>query len=368
MDLKNLITNKAFLFERQEEQSDGDEVIIKILEKEKYKEISNIQYLCTNFNFDTYRAEADGRTVLIKYSFDTDSQFLFNEFNFLRSNESPWKPQSINFNTIKIGDPITYSIQTFEFAENVEEIGRGIIWENLESFLTCYSSFQKGKHLPSKNFKSYLQSKLEECSIANIPEDAVSLLKERGEYDRLCQLVTLIVDGINQLYKQDIVNTNEFVHGNIKLSNMLFRDGAFKLINFTDCYKGNAFFDLAALVCCMDLNFDQEKNLFHLFIKNQDKDFSVDVWQSYKICYDIHIRLLLLQIIFSYLKEIYVLESSRPSKINKLINIFILNAERFYKINGIIPYVEFLYTSILEPLIGRKEDPNISMSGIDNDG
>ncbi len=363
MDLKNLITNKAFLFERQEEKSDGDEVVLKILEKEKYKEINNIQYLGTNFNFDSYRAEADGRAILIKYSLDPDSKFLFNEFDFLRSNTSIWKPVSINFNTIKIGDPVTYSIQTFEYAENVEEIGRGIIWENLESFLICYCSIQNANHLPSRNFKSYLQSKLEECSVESIPEEAVSLLKERNEYDRLCQLVNLIIDNINQLYKQDVVNANEFVHGNIKLSNILFRNDAFKLINFTDCYKGNAFFDLAALVCCMDLDFDQEKSLFYSFIKFQKKEFSIELWQSYKICYDIFIRLLLLQIVFSYLKEVYVLESSRPSKINKLINTFILNADRFYKINGIIPYVEFLYTSLLEPLIGRKEESN---SGVGN--
>lgn len=353
MDLKNLITNKAFLFERQEEQSDGDEIIHKILSKEKYEEISEVKYLSTNFNFDTFYAKADNQNLLIKYSFDADSQLLFNEFDFLCSNLSAWKPVGINYSTLKFGDKLAYSIQTFEFAENVEEVGRGIIWENIDNFLSCYFSIQYHGQLPKTTFHDFLQSKLNNFSLDKISEDTVAALKERGQYDKFSDFINLIINDINSIYKPDKISCNEFVHGNLKLSNILHREGLFKFINFTESFKGNSFFDLAALVCCMDLDFDQEKHLFHLFLKNKNENFSIELWQSYKLCYDLYVRILLLDIIFSYLKEVYVLESSRPSKINKLMNAFILNSPRFHKINGIISHAEFLYASILEPLIGN---------------
>jgi hypothetical protein len=355
MDLRNLTNNTAYLFFKNEELNNDNEIVEKIFEQEKLGEIQEILFLGTNYDYDSFKVTCNNISYVLKYSLDENCKLLSNEINIIKNNSSQWKPFAISDRSVKFGDIIKYSIQSFEFAESLEEAGIEVFFDNLDNFIDCYFSFQNN-NLPSEKFNDHLIQILNDCSFECLTDEVIETLTERGELIQYENIVKKIKTEISSYYNIEIINQNNFCHGNIKLSNILFRNNSFKFINFTNSFKGNKYFDLSSIVFNLDLNYQQEKDLFERFLSKDYKIFSIKEWESYKTCYEINIRILFLKIIFDFLKEIYGLNGSRPSKITKLINLFILNSKRFLKINTLSSDMQFIYKSLLEPMIGSEKN------------
>jgi hypothetical protein len=79
---------------------------------------------------------------------------------------------------------------------------------------------------------------------------------------------------------------------------------------------------------------------------------------EYRQCFDLVLRKIFLEILFNFLKEVYIFESERPFKLLDVIDTFSQNQNKFMKIVVINKNFEFIYNLFLQPLIGVENKNN----------
>ena len=79
---------------------------------------------------------------------------------------------------------------------------------------------------------------------------------------------------------------------------------------------------------------------------------------EYRQCFDLVLRKIFLEILFNFLKEVYIFESERPFKLLDIIDTFSQNQSKFMKIAAISKNFEFIYNLFLQPLIGTENKNN----------
>ena len=354
MDLKNLFKDKTFIFDSNEGASNDFEIVHEIIKFCKLGEISSVEFISANTNYDCYKAIVNDQSYFVKYSLDSSYKGFENESSILSTDEFAWQPTIIAHGKLKFGDEIVYSVTSFEYAETANETGRFIITEFLPEFIENYFSLQN-KNLSRDNVNSFLSRVLSECSVSNLPDEVAEVFKSKNQIETINKITEEIKNDINNFYKPLILEKKELCHGNLNLENILFRDGNFKFVNFTKCFTSNLYLDVASLVINFNLNTSTEKLLVKSFSDYQDPNLYQEKLQEYNCCYEIMIRVKALESLFDLIQESYSLESERPSKIMKIISSFSINSSRFMKIPTFKKHYEFIYSTILEPIIGSKD-------------
>ena len=354
MDLKNLFKNKAFVFDSKEGASNDFEIIDEIVKVCKLGEISSVEFISANVNYDCYKVIVDDKSYFVKYSLDSSYKGFENEGSILSTSEFAWQPTIIAHGKLKFGDEIVYSVTSFEYAETINECGRSVLMDFLPDFIENYFSLQN-KNLSRDNVNSFLSRVLSECSAANLPDEVVEVFKSKNQIETINKITEEIKNDINNFYKPLILEKKELCHGNLNLENILFREFNFKFVNFTKCFTSNLYLDVASLVINFNLDHASEKLIVQSFAEYQDPALYQEKLQEYNCCYEIMIRVKALESLFDLIQESYSLESERPSKIMKIISCFSVNSSRFMKIPAFKKHYEFIYSTILEPIIGSKD-------------
>lgn len=353
MDLKNLLKNKTFVFNSDEGSSTDFEVVYEIIKFCKLGEISSVEFVTANVNYDCYKVTIDDKSYFVKYSLDSSYKGFQNEYSILNTNEFAWQPTIIACGTLKFGDEIAYSVTSFEYAETINEAGRSIIIEYLPEFIENYFSLQD-KNLSRENINSFLSRVLSECSVANLPDEVAEVFKTKNQIETINKITEEIKNDINNFYNPSILDKKDLCHGNLNLENILFRDGNFKFVNFTKSFTSNLYLDVASIVINFNLDHEVEKLIVKSFSDHQDSTLYQEKLKEYNCCYEIMIRVKALESLFDLIQESYSLESERPSKIMKIISSFSINSSRFIKIPTFKKHYEFIYSTILEPIIGPR--------------
>ena len=349
MNLKSVVKNTAFLFERVENKGEDFEIIDEIIKHCELGESSSIEFVASNYNYDVYKANINGYSYCIKYSLDVDYKGFEYEHNILSSSKLAMQPKPFKYGIVKFGDEISYSITSFENAETIYEAGRGVVIENLEAFMKCYFSLQNN-NLPRISLKDYLSNIFAECSVESLSEDIVELFKTDESFNNMQSIIEEIKTDLSSYYTIGVVDKKEFCHGSINSENILFRNDIFKFVNFTKSFYGNSYFDFAAIVVEFNLNETLEKEFFLEFIKNQNLEYSKTLWGEYKNCFNILIRVKMLKLLFDLIQETYEFEGNRPSKIFNIVNLFALNSESFTKIPAIQKHYSFIHDIVFKSL------------------
>ena len=353
MDLKHLFKDKTFIFDGDEGASNDFEVVDEIIKFCKLGEISSVEFISANANYDCYKVLTNDQSYFVKYSLDSSYKGFENESSILNTSEFAWQPTIIAHGTLKFGDQIAYSVTSFEYAETINKSGRSVLVEFLPEFIENYFSLQN-KNLSRDNINSFLSRVLSECSIANLPDEVVEVFKNKNQIEIINNITSEIKSDINNFYRPLILEKKELCHGNLNLENVLFRDGSFKFVNFTKCFTSNLYLDVASIVINFNLDSATEKLLVKSFSDYQDANLYQEKLEEYNCCYEIMIRVKALESLFDLIQESYSLESERPSKIMKIISSFSINSSRFMKIPTFKKHYEFIYSTILEPIIGSK--------------
>lgn len=350
MNFESIYKSRPFLFEGQKDDvGGGEEIIEHIIQNSEIKSADSIKFLCSNYDYDAYLVVKNKIGYCIKYSLDPNNTCLKNEAEALK-NHSLIHPKLFACDKIRFGDVINYSIISFEFAENVKDFGLASLIENWDSFFHIYS------HLSEKNaqlsFFEYLNSFYASSDVNNFPEDALVAIKDYYDFAVLEDLLKSVRIEINQLCKPPLIKKQQFCHGRLQPSNILTRNGEFKIIDFTDCHAGNQYLDLARLSIYLGLDSNKEKEMLSSFLKPQE--LTKENWQEYRSCYDIAIRLAFIELVTTFLKEVYIFSSFRPAKILSIIEIFSKNNAAFFRLPVISKHYQFVYEMMLEPLIGKE--------------
>jgi hypothetical protein len=352
MNFDTLYKNRPYLFEIEKDVfEDNNEILIKICKDANLEEPSQTAFVASNYDYDAYRVVCDGRWYYIKYSFDANNTSLKHEHEVVKNLKNFRTAAPIKYNKIKFGDPIHYSISSFEFAENVKNSGLCSLFEHKEQFLVDFGSLQNG-FLPEMCFDEYLEKFLKSNDLNSFPDEAIESIKSHSSFDKINQIIEDLKKEILFYSKIQHLRKEEFCHGDLKPSNILFRGKSFDFIDFDNSFKGNRYFDLASLVINIGVNQDTERQIFNFHSKN----LPLNCWSEYKACYEVAIRKTFLEMLISYLKEVYIFSSFRPIKILEMATKFSNNNQRFSNIPSVLKSYEFIYKTMFEPIIGQDQE------------
>jgi hypothetical protein len=347
MEFKSILKNRLYAFPSSKNFLDEDSTdliqnIFKHTKKLNIPESDQIELIDINLNYDTYLIDFADQSVCLKISFDKNNDLLKREFNLLNKLNGEISPHAIFCDSLNYGEKVHYSITSFEELPSFKENGHSELFKNLNNFfikLDLLHNIDKPKE--SINWIEYYLSKY--LNFENLPEES-SFFSIRNPYN--FNIFKKIISDVNldikNLLKSNSINKEEFCHGNLKPSNILNVDDEFKFINFENHFSGNKYFDIASLSINFQLNREIDKDFFENYLDYKKINFTSIEWQSYRNCYNIILRKVLIEILINFLMENIALSRVRPIKIFELACLYSYNQENFQIIQAFRDNYKFI--------------------------
>lgn len=351
MEFSTIKNKQPYLFEVSQDSAGEDFSFVEaILEACNLDKPSRVEFVACNYDYDVFKALINRRWYCIKFSFDTTNYKLKNEFECLKNSNAQFCPKAIRHDKIKFGDEVEYLVLSFEDFENLDDYGFGLLAANKDVFLRNYFESQK-QTSPQRSFHEYINSFLRSISLDALGDDAVNSISDHSDIEKIKSTMQSIESELLALCTPEIIKKQDHCHGSLKPSNILSN---FNLIDFNEGYIGNDFMDLCCLMIHIGADLQTQKEWFNLFVMNKESSDVESLWKEYQHCYQIVLRKTFLEILSLYLREVYLFSSERPIKILRIINLFIKNQKTFFSIPSINKHYEFIYKSILEPVIDKE--------------
>jgi hypothetical protein len=319
--------------------SSQKELINLIMSRHGEKYISNIKLIDENDDYDSFLVEILDKGYCIKISFDQVP--IFYEFMVLKGIEHlQIAPMAIDRNEIDFGNTVYYTIQTFEYSDNLASVGGSLILnENYKNFDNVILNLHKYEcpqqvwpHLDDT--ESYL-------SYRNINFNNILSHVDENEIPEFNFLKEMHNEVFEEMMNFFILNKNKIiqkklVHGNMSLSCIVCNDFNFKFINFENALIGSPYFDLCNLVFELQMSGMKEYDFITKKIEQYklvDNKLKAGIYlQEYKMCKYIWTRKKFLDLLCDYIKEIIILNKTRQDKIGRLSHNF---SNHFYRFNDI---------------------------------
>ena len=351
MNYSSLTKDQAYLFESEKDLfSENNEFIFKIFEDANLEKPQKINFETSNVDYDIFNISCYNKDYILKFSLDEFNLSLKHEFDLIKKLNIKNTLNPIIYNKFKFGDFIHYSIYLNEKNESIKNFGLSSLTTNIDNFMESYFLLQN-THKPKRSHKEIMLKFIDNHSLSFFDQDVIEAISNNCNLDKIKEIVDLLHSEIFKIFQSDIFNKDEFCHGDLNQSNILYCFNHFKFINLCSSFSGNLYCDLANLVIDCNLSKSLEKKLFDTILINKKSNSFAEEWIEYKQCFDLVLRKIFLEILFNFLKEIYLFESERPFKLLNIIDIFSQNQTRFMKIPVINKNFEFIYNLILQPLI-----------------
>jgi hypothetical protein len=348
----NLFKDRLFYTSNKKRCSDKEVEFVKLILSKINKPIkspSNIELISINDEYDLYRFEYKNISFCLKVSLDPECSEIKKEFKNLKKINQTISPFLCESGVIKIGDDISYLLTTFENAESVYSFGNSVILSEFDSFCYSYKLFQNSKPI-TNNYKNNLINFFKNNDLNLLPQDCINMIKKDNDFDTIYQFIETLKDDLKNLTDERL-NENKFIcHGKLTAKNILYKNGLFKFINFSDCFSSHCFLDLADLFISIGINQKLEREMLTRFCEYFNIDFEENK-KLYILCSSIAIRKKIINIIFDYFKEIYVFSAFREDKLIYLTSQFSDNYQRFLTIKPFFENREFFLRTIAEPFI-----------------
>lgn len=315
------------------------DLLTLIMNKHGEKHVSNIKLIDENDDYDSFLVEILDKGYCVKISFDPVP--IFYEFMILKGIEHlQISPYAIDRNQVEFGKTIYYTIQTFEYSDNLSTIGASSLlnevntdfYEALKIMHTYAPPKEVWPHLD--NTESYLlyHNTIFENILQYIDKD------ENSEYE---YLKNIYQETFNEMFdfftkNKSSLRQEKFVHGNLDSSTIITNSNIFKFINFENSFVGSPFFDLSNLIFEIQMTGMKEYD----FVTKRIKEYQLvenrfkahEFLKEYKICKYIWTRKRFLDILNEYIKEVLVLDKTRIDKMARLGHHF---SNHFYRFNDI---------------------------------
>ncbi len=351
----NLFQDRVLCTVEQSTSSDNEENFIKMILNNINKPIKhpkNINLISVNDNYDLYKFEYQKNTFCLKISLDPECEYLLKEYKNLKKINNLISPILIEGKKIKVGEELYVLMTSFENADSIYSYGPSIICEKFNNFCHSYKLLQNSKNI-TFDYKHHIKSFLNKNNLNSLSKESLTLIDEYTDLNKLQKIFKNLEKDLKNI-NEELINNKKFIcHGNLNTKNILYRNNAFKFINFGDCYSCHCFLDLADLFINLCLDEKSEIYFLNKFCKNFDLNLEENK-NLYSICYNIAIRKKLLHILHSYLKETYLLNSIRQEKIIDIAKDFSNNFQRFLKINYFFENKDFIFKTITEPILYEK--------------
>jgi thiamine kinase-like enzyme len=355
MNSINLFKDRVFYSSHKKRCSPKESEFIEVLLSKIKKPIkfpSNIELISINDEYDLYKFDYKNISFCLKVSLDPECEEIKKEFKNLKKINSTISPFLCESGKVKIGDEVAYLLTTFENAESVGSFGSSIILEEFDSFCRSYQFFQnsdKNKY----TFKNYLNDFLKKHDLNNFMGEALIAMKNHTDFERINKFIEDVKNDLKELMSDELNQNNFLCHGDLNTKNILYRNGAFKFINFKNCFSAHCFLDLADLFVSMGVNQKVETQMLKDFCRYFNINYEINK-NLYTLCYNIAIRKNIINIVFDYLKEIYVFSALREDKFVYISHQFANNYQRYLMIDHFFQNRDFFLKTIIEPFSAKK--------------
>ena len=341
--------------------TDGQKEIIKmIIKKHGYNdEPELINFIDENDNYDSFLVEIKDHGLCIKISFDQvwiDYDFLIlSGIQDLNISPTPIEKGKLT----GLSKDIYYTIQTFEYSENLKSIGVSLLMNPLYS-----DFFNKLKKLHNTTIPLYASEHVDDIkSYLDFHKQNFEYIQtyiepeEVHEYELSKKIYEQVYDQMMKCVNENIekIKDTNLVHGNLDASTIICNNFNFKFINFENSFRGSMFFDLANIVFELKINGIHEYEFITKSIKNYYPNVTNSTIHShleeYKICKKIWTYKMFLDLVKIYFKEVLVLNHIRKDKILQLANDFSKNFYDFDKNIAIFPEYKSFFVEKLNLLL-----------------
>ena len=345
-NITEALNQRTFLFPRADFISEGQKEIIKtIMLLHGESTLDKIKLIDENDDYDSFLVEAGDAGFCVKISFDQVP--IFYDFLILKGIEQlNITPKAIDRREIAIGNKIVYyTIQTFEYSENLLSLGNSLIlekeYEAFDQRIKALHTFKVPKevHPYLDDTSSYLEyHKINFSNILSYVED--------HEVEDFNFIKKLHEEVYNEMFSHFSLNKSKLqsealVHGNLDASTIISNSFDFKFINFENAFIGSHYFDLANLVFELQMSgmkeFDFISKKIKLYEITDNRLKAGKFLDEYKICKHIWTRKKFLDIICEYIKEVIILNKERKDKLIKLTHNF---STHFYRFNDIAAFFQ----------------------------
>jgi hypothetical protein len=340
-NITEALNQRTFLFPRADFASEGQKQVVEtIMTVHGVQPIDTIKLIDENDDYDSFLVESGDLALCLKMSFDKVP--IYYEYLILEGIEQlSIAPKAIDRNEILIGEKVIYyTIQTFEYSENLLSLGNSSILENeyeafdvrIKTMHTLDVPLYAHKNLD--NIESYLQyHKIIFENIASYVEN-----HEVEDFTFVKKIHQEVYDDMLSYFLKNKtkLQTKKLVHGNLNASTIISNSFDFKFINFENAFIGSPYFDLVNLVFELHMSgikeFDFISKKIKLYEITDNRLKAGKFLEEYKVCKYIWTRKKFLDIITQYIKEIIILNKNRKEKITKLAHNF---STHFYRFNDI---------------------------------
>lgn len=318
--MPTLLQDKVFVFAGRPKPSDSElEILQLIAEGENLGQISAAETIKNGENYDSYKLTIDGQNFLTKLSLDEKNKFGTER---LILNQIPnLSPKVIAHGGLDFGATVHYLITTWEDAQSIQELGRGLILENQEAFFSHVNRVHEINQ-PFETLQEKLSELFQQTSFENQEEFRALVEKNSENYQLLLEELEAAKTEIRKNFK-DYYASNSLIHGNLSENTILVGREGFKFINWENSFCAHPLFELAILEENFGFGADFE------FAVVQKAGYS---WEQYSEIKSFWASVSLLKNVFSFIKEIYLYNSQRHSKILSLVEKFYRNVKNYEKI------------------------------------
>ena len=347
-----MFSNRAFILDNTQLKDGSEEDIIRrILSSlpEKYQ-LDDANLVASSDLYDSYRSEANGRFFNIKLSFDPESSALLREAETLQEIPNSIGPRFIHGDNLLIGkESLRYFVSSWDHAPDLLDLGRDIAVK--ESKKLSHTLRQMPKDSSARKFPEYLESVFQSCDFQSyFFSDSILAIQDSSDWDKIDTILRSFKSEVTSRYNSFMDNSDSCLcHGNLQMSNILFRNDLFKFRNFDNAFVANQWFDVCNVVLSLGLTGNLEYDFVNTMAENLDLNKD-----EYQECLEMASLLFLLNLFVEYFKEVYIFSSERLNIILDIINMLSQNINRFQKLPVFKDNQDFIVKTITEPILGIK--------------
>lgn len=356
MSIGNLLKNKAYVLPIHVESDDSEIELVKSLLNSLDEPIHpiEIKFIETTEDYDVYRYTYGNSFYCIKISLDKDCKKIQHEANYLNKINNLIRPKYIKDGVVKIGDDLRYIITSYEESESIQELGRSFLINNFDSFCKTYAIMQDSKRI-DVSYKQNISEYFQTSNISELlTEDGINAIKNYTNFNLLKKIMDDMKNELLILYDEFFNDKTFICHGALNAKNIISRNGVFKFINFDSCYSSHCFFDLNELFIELGIPENLEYELLEKFCSNLKIEFNSNTLNLYKKCYQISLIKKAIELVSSYLKEVYLYSSERADMIINISDKFYDSYDRYMSIKYFKDNKDFIFKTLTEPILDQK--------------
>ena len=347
----HILNNRTYVINSSEDWDSIKDFIRLVLKKINIPlDVNEFYHEANHENYDCYRLITSDRKVFyLKISLDENSKILERENFILQKTKGVASGVVKFYGKVDIKESISCLLFQFPNCFNIRNLGRGLLLDNIEVFLDSYKCFCQTK--PSKlKYKSVLSNQIKSWNIEkNFSKTAKDSIKENSDYDKIVLVQQKISDDL--LSSVPEVTKESTCIASLTLDSVYFSRNLFYFDSLNNTCLYHPLVDLIDIFLNFGVNKEKQKEILDKFYAYYNIFHNESFYNE---LYLMQSKKKLLELIFSYLREVYMFQSTRLDTIINISNEFHNCYDNFKKIGVFVDNKNFLFNLITEPIFGKK--------------